>query len=181
MKLRYGIGLLSIILALSGSAVAAPAGGAIDSQQFISQSVSVNAIQPATPLLAASDGRLFVFSPRQLRWYAYKNGRLIKSGAASGGANYCRDVGRACRTPRGTFYISRMGGPNCRSGRYPRPRGGAWMGYCMFFSKHYAIHASNNVPKRNASHGCIRVKPAAAKWLRYNFMRPGTRVVVKSY
>ncbi|MCB1827469.1 MAG: L,D-transpeptidase, partial [Coxiellaceae bacterium] len=37
------------------------------------------------------------------------------------------------------------------------------------------------VPNYNASHGCVRVKPNAAKWLRYNFMTIGTRVVVTSY
>jgi lipoprotein-anchoring transpeptidase ErfK/SrfK len=51
----------------------------------------------------------------------------------------------------------------------------------MFFSKHYAIHGSPDVPNRNASHGCIRVKPRDAAWLHRHFIRMGTKVIVKSY
>lgn len=124
----------------------------------------------------------FVFSPKHLSWKAYNSqGKVIRSGRASGGAHYCRDVGRACRTPRGSFSIISKRGASCRSSRYPRGRGGAPMPYCMFFTKHYGIHGSHDVPRRNASHGCIRVRPAAAKWLYYNFVRIGTRVVVLPY
>ncbi len=126
-------------------------------------------------------GRVFVFSPRHKRWYAYRNGHLVRSGKASGGAHRCSGKRGTCYTPRGTFRISRKGGSGCRSGRYPRPNGGAWMGYCMFFSKYYAVHASNNVPNYNASHGCIRVKPAAARWLSKSFLRIGDTVRVTSY
>ena len=126
--------------------------------------------------------RLFIFSPRRKAWAAYTaDGRLVGYGRASGGANWCKDIGRSCRTPRGTFRIFSRGSPGCRSSRYPKPRGGAPMPYCMFFSKYYAIHGSPHVPNYNASHGCIRVKPHAAKWLRYNFITIGTRVVVTSY
>ena len=126
-------------------------------------------------------GRVFIFDPRRHRWYAYSNGRLIASGVAAGGAHYCRDVKRACRTPVGHFKITRKGGANCRSSRYPRPHGGARMDYCMFFSKYYAIHGSNNVPAANVSHGCVRVKPAAARWLHKNFLFIGTKVIVRPY
>ena len=125
--------------------------------------------------------RVFVFSPRNLTWRAYENGRLIRSGRASGGKGYCSDVKRACRTPRGTFTVGRKGGANCRSSRYPLGRGGARMDYCIFFSKYYAIHGSNNVPRYNASHGCIRVLPSAARWLNRSFLRPGDKVIVTSY
>lgn len=126
-------------------------------------------------------GRVFVFNPRHHKWYAYENGRLIASGRAAGGAGYCADIKRSCRTPVGTFRVLRKGPSNCRSTTYPRPRGGARMDYCMFFSKYYAIHGSNNVPAANVSHGCIRVLPSAAKWLHGSFMRVGTTVIVKSY
>ncbi len=43
-----------------------------------------------------------------------------------------------------------------------------------------AIHGSNNLPNHNASHGCIRVDPAAARWLYHNFMQVGTRVIVST-
>lgn len=124
----------------------------------------------------------FVFSPRSLTWRAYNShGRVIRSGHASGGAGYCRDIKRSCRTPVGSFRIISKRGANCRSSRYPLGRGGAPMPYCMFFSKYYAIHGSPNVPRYNASHGCIRVRPNAARWLYHNFIRHGTRVVVLPY
>ena len=126
--------------------------------------------------------RVFIFSPRRLAWAAdTPDGRLVGYGRASGGASWCRDIGRSCRTPRGTFRISRKGSSGCRSGSYPRPRGGAPMPYCMFFMRSYAIHGSPNVPNHNASHGCIRVKPPAAAWLSRHFIHRGTTVIVTSY
>jgi len=126
--------------------------------------------------------RVFMFSPRQRAWGAYSaSGVRVGHGRASGGAHWCPDIGRSCRTPRGTFYVRSKGSPSCRSGTYPKPRGGAPMPYCMFYSKYYAIHGSPNVPNYNVSHGCIRVKPHAARWLSHNFIRIGTRVVVTSY
>lgn len=124
----------------------------------------------------------FIFSPRYKAWAAYDpNGNLVRTGRASGGKGYCRDVGRSCRTPRGHFRVYRKGPPHCRSSKYPLGRGGAKMPYCMFFYKGFAIHGSPDVPNYNASHGCIRVRPAAARWLSNNFMRVGTKVVVTSY
>lgn len=126
--------------------------------------------------------RTFIFSPKKRAWAAYMpNGKRIAYGRASGGANWCRDVGRACRTPPGIFTIKSKGSANCRSSRYPKPRGGAPMPYCMFYSKYYAIHGSPNVPNYNASHGCIRVKPKAARWLHRNFITIGTQVRVLPY
>ena len=126
--------------------------------------------------------RVFIFSPRSKAWAAYApNGRLVGYGRASGGATWCRDVGRPCRTVRGTFRVYRKGSARCRSGKYPLPRGGAPMPYCMFFYKSYGIHGSPNVPNYNASHGCIRVKTRAAAWLSRYFIRHGTTVVVTSY
>jgi len=124
----------------------------------------------------------FVFNPRTLSWTAINdNGHVVKTGRASGGSHYCKDIRRSCRTPVGTFYISSKQGAGCRSSRYPLGRGGSPMPYCMFFSKYYAIHGSYHVPNYNASHGCIRVRPSDAYWLSRNFIRIGTRVVVKHY
>ncbi len=129
-----------------------------------------------------SGGKVFIFSPRLKAWAAYNSsGRLIATGRASGGASWCRDVKRACRTPRGVFRVQRKGSASCRSSRYPLPRGGAPMPYCMFFSKHYAIHGSPNVPRANVSHGCVRVTPKMAGWLTRNFITIGTKVIVTSY
>lgn len=124
----------------------------------------------------------FVFNPKTLRWKAINHkGDVVKSGRASGGRNYCPDIGRSCRTPSGTFRVLRKGDANCHSNSYPVGKGGAPMPYCMFYSKHYAIHGSSNVPDYNASHGCIRVTPSAARWLHKHFIKIGTKVIVRSY
>lgn len=124
----------------------------------------------------------FVFNPKRLTWGAYDpDGKLVNSGRASGGAGYCRDVNRRCRTPVGHFSVYRKGHAGCRSSKYPIGRGGAPMPYCMFFRGGYAIHGSPDVPNYNASHGCIRVPPSDAKWLHRNFINHGTKVIVRPY
>lgn len=128
-----------------------------------------------------SPNRVFVFDPQALSWYAYEDGELVNSGRASGGSNYCRDLGRSCHTPTGVFHVYSKGSPYCRSTKFPLPNGGAPMPYCMFFSGGFAIHGSNEVVNHNASHGCVRVTPAAARWLSQNFIEYGTKVVIKPY
>ena len=124
----------------------------------------------------------FIFNPRSHSYSAINDdGKVVKTGRASGGSSWCQDIKRSCRTPVGVYRLWSKGGPGCKSSRYPRPRGGAPMPYCMFFSKFYAVHGSNDVPNHNASHGCVRVTPSDAKWLSQNFMRVGTKVVVKPY
>jgi len=119
----------------------------------------------------------FIFNPRTLSYKAINSrGKVVKRGRASGGSNYCRDLGRSCRTPVGTFRIISKRGADCYSSRY-RSR----MPYCMFFKRLYAIHGHSHVPKYNASHGCIRLPVSDAKWLYHNFIRHGTRVIVKPY
>jgi hypothetical protein len=132
----------------------------------------------------ATGNHVFIFSPRAHAWAAYDgSGQLIRTGRASGGKAYCPDVRRACRTIVGTFHVIYKGGPDCISNIYPiKTGGGAPMPYCMRFSpKGYAIHGSNSVPNYNASHGCIRVPPADARWLSQNFVRYGTTVIVQPY
>lgn len=51
----------------------------------------------------------------------------------------------------------------------------------MHFHDAYAIHAANEVPKSNSSHGCIRVLPGAAKWLNEHFIDVGTTVLILPY
>lgn len=130
----------------------------------------------------ATGNRVFIFDPKRLGWAAYSaKGRLINTGRASGGRSYCADVGRRCLTPGGTFTVYRRGNADCVSSKFPLGRGGAPMPYCMFFYKGYAIHGSPDVPDYNASHGCIRVLPEAAKWLHENFIGNGTTVIVLPY
>jgi lipoprotein-anchoring transpeptidase ErfK/SrfK len=129
-----------------------------------------------------ADNGTFVFNPRTHQYYAISGtGHVVKQGRASGGRGYCPDIGRSCRTPTGTYHVIQKGGAGCHSSRYPVGHGGAPMPYCMFFSHYYAVHGSYEVPNYNASHGCIRIHPSDARWLDKNFMRIGTKVVVKPY
>lgn len=134
------------------------------------------------PISLTANANTFVYNPQTLQWKAINNnGVVIRTGRGSGGRNYCPDIRRGCRTPSGTFHVVRKGGAWCKSSKYPLPRGGAPMPYCMFFSKNYAIHGSNDVPNYNASHGCVRVKTSDAKWLSNSFIHIGTTVIIKSY
>lgn len=126
--------------------------------------------------------KTFIYNPRTLHWQAINDkGKVVRTGRGSGGRHYCPDIRRSCRTPSGTYHIISKRGAYCKSSRYPKPRGGAPMPYCMFFSQNYAIHGSNDVPNYNASHGCIRVRTSDARWLYNNFISVGTKVIIKSY
>lgn len=128
--------------------------------------------------------RVFIFDPNYNAWATYNEmGILINAGKASGGSSYCPDLGRPCRTIVGQYRVLWKGDADCISHKFPlETRGGAPMPYCMHFSPNgYAIHGSYEIPDYNASHGCIRVTPAAAKWLDENFMTIGTKVTVLPY
>lgn len=128
--------------------------------------------------------KVFVFDPKVGEWAAYdQNGQRVSSGRASGGRDFCPDIGRGCRTPAGTYRVTSKGGADCQSSIFPiETNGGAPMPYCMKFGlKGYAVHGSYDVPNYNASHGCVRVTPADAKWLSENFMQVGTKVIIESY
>jgi hypothetical protein len=144
-----------------------------------STSFAADALLNSPQLMLASN--TFIFNPRTLTWKAVSNGKVIRSGKASGGSRYCRDIGRSCKTPSGTYHVFSKGGASCKSSRYPLGKGGAKMPYCMFFAKNYAVHGSYELPNYNASHGCIRVQPDAARWLNHNFMHIGSTVVVQPY
>lgn len=131
----------------------------------------------------ATGKKVFIFDPRATAWAAYDaDGNRVNTGSASGGKDFCEDVGRGCRTVTGTYRVYSKKGPECRSSKYPiETNGGAKMPYCMHFHGGYSIHAAYEVPNYNASHGCIRVLPSAARWLNENFVDVGTTVVVKPY
>lgn len=132
---------------------------------------------------AATGKKVFIFDPHATAWAAYDaQGNLVKTGSASGGKDYCEDIGRSCHTVTGTFRVYSKKGPDCTSSIYPiETGGGARMPYCMHFHQGYSIHAAYEVPNYNASHGCIRVLPSAAQWLNEDFIDVGTTVVVKPY
>lgn len=131
----------------------------------------------------ATGRKVFIFDPKATAWAAYDaQGNRVKTGRASGGADFCEDVGRPCRTVTGSYRVYSKKGEECRSSIYPiETNGGARMPYCMHFHGGYSIHAAYDVPNYNASHGCIRVLPSAAQWLNQDFIDIGTTVVVKSY
>lgn len=135
------------------------------------------------PQQIASKEKTVVVDPRVHVWGAYQNGELVKSGIASAGSNWCGDLGRPCRTKVGSFRIYSLGSPSCKSHKFPIPRGGAPMPYCMYFSGGQALHGvpDYEVGEGNYSHGCVRMRVGDAEWLRYNFANVGTRVVVKPY
>lgn len=153
-----------------------------DIQDYPSYSYSEGSGRKFPSSIPAFGKRMFIFSPRYKVWAAYdESGQRVGYGRANGGANYCSDLNRPCRTPRGRFSVYSKGSPSCKSNKFPIGRGGAPMPYCMFFHKGYAIHGSPYISNRNGSHGCIRVTTSAAAWLSNNFMRHGTRVVVLPY
>lgn len=133
--------------------------------------------------IPAKGQKEFIFDPKAAAWAAYDaEGHRVMTGSASGGKDLCEDVGKPCRTVTGTFKVYNKRGADCKSGEYPvETEGGAKMPYCMYFFQGFTIHAGYEVPTYNASHGCIRVLPSAAKWLNEQFITIGTRVVVLSY
>lgn len=136
------------------------------------------------PLQIPSIGRKqFIFDPHVAAWAAYdENGQRVMTGGASGGKDFCEDVGKPCRTVIGEFRVYNKRGLECKSGEYPvETVGGAKMPYCMYFYRGFTIHAAYEVPNYNSSHGCIRVFPSAAKWLNEEFITIGTKVTVLSY
>ena len=174
----------AVITTISGAALAKSKTKTISETASICYQVSDTKTefdwQPTSSPSVAAD-RVFVFDPSQHHWFAFENGKVVADGKASGGAHYCKDVGRSCRTPVGSFRVYRIGNAGCRSSRYPKPNGGAPMPYCVFFNGAYAIHGSPDVPNHHASHGCIRVKTADAKWLHKHFLLHGVQVIVKPY
>ena len=127
--------------------------------------------------------KVFIFDPKATAWAAYDaDGYRVNTGSASGGKDFCPDTGKPCRTVTGSFKVYSKKGEECTSSLYPiETNGGAKMPYCMHFHGGYSIHAAYEVPNYNASHGCIRVLPSAAKWLNQDFMDVGTSVVVRPY
>jgi len=127
--------------------------------------------------------RTIVFDPKVYAWGAYdSDGTLVKWGPASGGSDWCRDLGHACHTKPGSYRIYSLGSSNCVSTIFPLPDGGAPMPYCMFFHGGQALHGSpGEVAYGNISHGCVRLFVQDAEWIRYDFAEYGTRVIVLPY
>ncbi len=134
--------------------------------------------------------KVILINPAEHVWGAYSaQGKLIRWGIATAGADTCRDSNGSCRTKTGMFRIYSLGSSNCVSNKYPLGTGGASMPYCMYFYGSQALHGSYEVTYENSSHGCVRVHVDDAKWLRYHFVEApntsnqyrGTQVIVQSY
>src|SRR3989338_6650251 len=138
--------------------------------------------------IEAPQEKLIVFDPKKNAWGAYDaDGELVRWGPATGGSHWCEDIGSSCRTKQGSFRIYSLGSSNCVSSKFPLPKGGAPMPYCMFFNVWQAFHGSpGGVIRGNESHGCVRLFVDDAEWLRYDFVDPprgsnnyrGTKIVV---
>lgn len=113
------------------------------------------------------------------------DGKLIRWGIATAGADQCPESDNSCRTKSGQFRIYSTGDSSCISKKYDS----APMPYCMFFNGGQALHGSSSIQFDNISHGCVRLHLDDAKWLRYHFVEGpnaansyrGTRVIIKSY
>ncbi|MGD9591597.1 MAG: L,D-transpeptidase [Candidatus Berkiella sp.] len=105
-----------------------------------------------------------------LAWAAYNpDGSLVRWGPISGG--------KRNSTITGTYTFYRKQGKGCVSSKYPKPRGGAPMPYCMHFKGGYAMHGSPVVPGYHASHGCVRMFTDDAYWLNSDFVDKGSTKV----
>lgn len=127
--------------------------------------------------------KVVVVNPRVHAWGAYENGSLVKAGQATAGSGWCPDIGRPCRTAVGHFRVNSLGSEECKSRIFPVPKGGAPMPYCMYFHGGQALHGvhEGEVVDGNISHGCVRMHIPDAEWLRFNFVKVGTKVIVEPY
>lgn len=126
--------------------------------------------------------KIILVDPNKHVWGAYSaDGNLVRAGLATAGSKWCRDLGRPCRTKAGTFRIESLGDSSCISRKFPLGEGGAPMPYCMYFNGAQALHGSYELAEANLSHGCVRIEPSEAKWIRFNFARIGTKVIVRAY
>lgn len=130
--------------------------------------------------------KFILVDPREHVWGAYTaNGKLIRWGVATAGADRCTDSGLPCRTKIGNFRIYLLGNNNCSSYKYDN----APMPYCMYFNGSQALHGSSEIEFANRSHGCVRIHVEDAKWLRYHFVEKpslannyrGTKIIIRPY
>lgn len=118
---------------------------------------------PKSPSLrnSAPASRVEVDLTKQVA-YVVKGGRIdrILPVSSGNGATYSQKDGSKAKalTPVGTYRIQRriVGERNADLGTLYDPQ---------YFYRGWAIHGSNSVPARPASHGCVRVTRADAKYL----------------
>jgi len=135
------------------------------------ENLTIFDISPFPIKIKKQNVKLIIIDQLKLAWGAYDtNGDLQRWGPISSGKDYCPDVGRACTTITGIYYIFNAKDSRCVSNIFPVRRGGAKMPYCMFFYRGYALHGSYEVPGYRDSHGCVRLFKRDAKWLNKEFV-----------
>lgn len=150
---------------------------------------SLSAFSPFPGINQRYQEKTVVVDQEQMAWAAYDAiGQLQRWGPISAGSKACFGQKEGCATPTGSFRIFRKQGKNCFSKTYPKrlasEDGGAYMPYCMFFYKGYALHGSQDLPGYHASQGCVRLLVEDAKWLYEQFIelptadKEGTKVIV---
>lgn len=146
--------------------------------------ITIFDVSPFPLAIGKTGEKQVIVDQEKLAWGAYNaEGNLVKWGPISSGKDYCPDIGKRCRTQTGVFRIFGKQNKRCRSRAFS-----ANMPYCMFFYKGFAMHGSNDIPGKRASHGCIRMFTHDAKWLNYEFVSvshkgndfKGTKVIVQA-
>lgn len=146
--------------------------------------VNIFDISPFPLHLDENGEKKVIIDQDKLAWGAYDSkGNLVKWGPISSGRDKCVDSNSSCRTITGIFRIYSKENQNCRSNTYDNAR----MPFCMFFHKGFAMHGSNDIPGRRASHGCVRMFTKDALWLNKDFVYLsnngndylGTKVIVR--
>ncbi|MBN1326198.1 L,D-transpeptidase [Candidatus Falkowbacteria bacterium] len=130
-------------------------------------------------------GKTIIFDAKLLAFAAYdEEGILVHWGPAVGGSDYCADLKKSCHTPAGNFTVAYKAGAHHTSRSYPEgceDKKCAPMPYALFFEDGAAFHASNYLPGKNASHGCVRLFLEDAKWLNQEFAEVGTKIIIMPY
>ena len=116
-----------------------------------------------TPRTSAPGRRVEVLLDRQLALYV-ESGRVVRTLHVATGA-------RGFETPAGRYAVFRK---EQRSWSVPYK---VWLPWASYFVGGVAFHESPDVPAGPASHGCVRVPPADARWL-YDRLPNGTAVTV---
>jgi hypothetical protein len=114
---------------------------------------------PLAPQLRGGPAtRIEIDLTRQLAHVVRGDTRVVTLHVSSGSGEAYRGGTAYGRTPIGDFRVERRihGERHAELGILYDP---------LYFHRGYAIHGSNSVPNHPASHGCVRVTRADAKWL----------------
>ena len=104
------------------------------------------------------------------RVYAVEDGDILFEGQISSGK-----IGR--ETPDGEYRIMQKKRMHI-SNLWPKPKGGAKMPYMMRLTNSGIAMHLGYVPKKPASHGCIRLKNGLAQKM-FRWARVGTKVIIE--